>query len=88
MWVCLGSLATGGLAILLALISLFLGLFISHRYIGIGPGGWDLFSAFDQYWKLSMFAIPLLIFGLGCSVGFWFFSKRLTREASGFRAGR
>ena len=42
-----------------------------------GSVGWDFISLFGRYWKLGVIGIPLLIFGLGCSVGFWFLSKRV-----------
>jgi hypothetical protein len=44
--------------------------------------GWDpvsLFGSLFWYWKLGVIGIPLLIFGLGSRLGFWFFSKRLLR---------
>jgi hypothetical protein len=77
--VCLGSLATGILAIVLSLALLLVSLFIYDRYIpGIasnGSVGWGPVSIFGRW----VIGIPLLIFGLGCSVGFWFLSKRLHR---------
>ena len=55
-------------------------LYIYDRYIlGIasnGAVGWDPVSIFGRYWVIG---IPLLIFGLGCSAGFSFLSKRLHR---------
>jgi hypothetical protein len=81
-WVLLffGSLATGVLAIVLSLALLLVSLVIYDRYIlGItsnGAVGWDPVSIFGRYWVIG---IPLLIFGLGCSAGFWFLSKRLHR---------
>jgi hypothetical protein len=75
-----GSLATGALAIVLSLALLLVSLVIYDRYIlGIasnGAVGWDPVSIFGRYWVIG---IPLLIFGLGCSAGFWFLSKRLHR---------
>ncbi len=38
--------------------------------------GWDPVSIFGRFWVIG---IPLLIFCLGCSAGFWFLSKRLHR---------
>lgn len=85
-FVCLGSLASGGLAILLGLISLWLGLIVSgNRYIALG--GWDPIATFGQYWELAAFGMTLLVFGLGYSVGFWFFIKRLSRDAGEPAAG-
>lgn len=85
-FVCLGSLASGGLAILLGLISLWLGLIVSgNRYIGLG--GWDPIATFGRYWELAAFGITVLVFGLGCSVGLWFFNKRLSRDARESAAG-
>ena len=82
-WVLLflGSLATGVLTIVLSLALLLVSLFIYGKYVlGItsnGAVGWDPVSLFGRYWKLGVIGIPLLIFGLGCGVGFWFLSKRL-----------
>lgn len=71
--VCLGSLASGVLTIMLSLALLILSLSVYDRYIlGIASNeavGWDPVSLFGRYWKLGVIGIPLLIFGLGCSVG-------------------
>ena len=81
-WVLLffGSLATGVLAIVLSLALLLASLVIYNRYIlGItsnGAVGWDPVSIYARYWVIG---IPLLLFGLGCSAGFWILSKRLHR---------
>jgi hypothetical protein len=81
-WVLLffGSLATGVFAIVLSLALLLVSLSIYDRYVlGIasnGAVGWDPVSIFGRYWVIG---IPLLIFGLGCSAGFWFLSRRLHR---------
>jgi hypothetical protein len=79
--VCLGSLATGVLTIVLSLALLLLSLSVYDRYVlGIASNeavGWDPVSLFGRYWMLGVIGIPILIFGLGCSVGFWFLSKRL-----------
>ena len=79
--VCLGSLATGVLAIGLSLAFALVSLFLYGRYVlGIASNeavGWDPVSLFGRYWKLGVIGIPLLIFGLGCGVGFWFLNKRL-----------
>jgi hypothetical protein len=79
-WVLLffGSLAAGVLAIVLSLALLLVSLSIYVRYQGIasnGAVGWDPVSIFGRW----VIGIPLLIFGLGCSGGFWFLSKRLHR---------
>jgi hypothetical protein len=80
-WVLLffGSLATGVLAIVLSLALLLVSLAMYDRYIlGItsnGAVGWDPVSIFGRW----VIGIPLLIFGLGCSSGFRFLSKRLHR---------
>ena len=80
-WVllCFGSLATGVLAIVLSVALLLVSLAMYDRYIlGItsnGAVGWDPVSIFGRW----VIGIPLLIFGLGCSAGFWFLSKRLYR---------
>ena len=69
------------LTIVLSLALLFVPLSIYGKYVlGIGSNeavGWDPVSLFGRYWKLGVIGIPLLIFGLGCSLGFWFLSKRL-----------
>jgi hypothetical protein len=74
-----GSLAAGVLAIVLSLTLLLVLLSIYNRYVlGItsnGSVGWDPVSIFGRW----VIGIPLLIFGLGCSSGFWFLSKRLHR---------
>jgi len=61
------------LALLLVLLS------IHNRYVpGVassGTVGWDPISIFGRW----VIGIPLLIFGLGCSAGFWFLSKQLHR---------
>jgi len=75
--VCLGSLATGGLAILLSLILGLLWLVVRSRYIGLGVDAWRPVSAFGGHWELGVFSLTLLIFGSGCGVGFWFFAKRI-----------
>jgi hypothetical protein len=82
-WVLLflGSLATGVLTIVLSLALLLVSLSIYDRYVlwiaSKEAVGWDPVSLFGRYWKLGMIGIPLFIFCLGCSVGFWFLSKRL-----------
>jgi hypothetical protein len=77
---CLGSLATGVLTILLSLALLLVSLSVYGRYVlGVASNesvGWDPVSIFGRYWVIG---IPLLIFGVGCGAGFWFLSKRLHR---------
>ncbi len=77
----LGSVASGVLTIVLSLVVLLVSLSIYRKYaFGIpsdGAVGWDPISLFGRYWKLGVIGIPVLIFGLGCGVGFWFLSKRL-----------
>jgi hypothetical protein len=80
--VFLGSVATGALTILLSLALLLVSIHVYDKYVlGIPPSngavGWDPVSLFGRYWKLGVIGVPLLIFGLGCGVGFWFLSKRL-----------
>jgi amino acid permease len=64
----------------LSLALLLVSLVIYDRYIleitSNGSVGWDPVSIYGRYWAIG---IPLLIFGLGCSAGFWFLSKRLHR---------
>jgi hypothetical protein len=78
--VCLGSLATGVLTIVLSLALLLVSLSVYGSYVlGVASNesvGWDPISIFGRYWVIG---IPLLIFGLGCAAGFWFLSKRLHR---------
>ncbi|MFY9905016.1 MAG: hypothetical protein WBX02_10590 [Terriglobales bacterium] len=74
-----GSLAAGVLAIVLSLTLLLVSLSIYDRYVlgftSNGSVGWDPISIFGRW----VIGIPLLIFGLGCSSGFWFLSKRMHR---------
>jgi hypothetical protein len=77
----LGSVATGVLTIVLSLALLLVSIYIYGKYAleipSNGSVGWDPVLLFGRYWKLGVIGIPLLIFGLGCGVGFWFLSKRL-----------
>ena len=81
--VSLGSLAAGVLSIIVSLVLLIAFLFIYQRYaLGIPQNsgvGWDPVAFGGRYWKLGVIGVPLMIFGIGCSLGFWFFSKRLLR---------
>jgi hypothetical protein len=81
-WVLLffGSLAAGVLAIVLSLSLLLVSFSIYGRYVlgtaaSNGSVGWDPVSILGRW----VIGIPLLIFGLGCSAGFSFLSKRLHR---------
>jgi hypothetical protein len=75
-----GTLATGVLTLVLSLALLLVSLSIHDRYVvGVASNasvGWDPVSIYGRYWVIG---IPLLIFGLGCSAGFWFLSRRLHR---------
>jgi hypothetical protein len=77
----LGSLATGILTIVLSLALLLISLYAYQKYvIGIpseGSVGWDPVSLFGRYWQVGVIGIPLLIFGFGWTLGFWFLNKRL-----------
>jgi hypothetical protein len=79
--VFLGSVATGVLMIVLSLALLLISLHVYDKYVlGIssdGAVGWNPVLLFGRYWKLGVIGVPVLIFGLGCCVGFWFLSKRL-----------
>ena len=81
--VCVESLASGVLAIFASLVILVVALHLYTRYVlGIGLNqavGWDPISLFGPHWKLALMGIPLVIFGVGSSVGFWFFSRRVPR---------
>jgi hypothetical protein len=72
----LGSVATGVLTTVSSLTLLFISIYLYGRCILKMRGGvaWDPISLFG---RVGVVAIPLLIFGLGCGVGFWFLSKRL-----------
>jgi len=73
----LGSVATGVLTIVFSLVLLLVSLYLHSRHV-VGvlsnqPVAWDPISMFG---RVGLSA-PLALFGLGCSVGFWFFNKRL-----------
>jgi hypothetical protein len=74
----LGSVATGVLTIVLSLVLLLVSLVLYGRYVLGVPSNravaWDPVSMFG---RVGVIGIPLLLFGLGCGVGFWFLSKRL-----------
>jgi hypothetical protein len=74
----LGSVATGVLTMVLSLTLLLVSVYIYGKYVlGISSNGvvaWDPISLFG---RVGVIGVPLLIFGLGCGVGFWFLSKRL-----------
>ncbi|MFY9674899.1 MAG: hypothetical protein WAK13_10630 [Terriglobales bacterium] len=78
--VFLGSVATGVLTIMLSLALLLVSLYVYGKRAPGTPSnasvGWDPVVLFGQYWKLGVIGIPLLIFGLGCGMGFWFLTKR------------
>lgn len=84
-WVLLffGSLAAGVLAIVLSLALLLVSVSIYNgdalRFASNESVGWDPISIFGRW----VIGIPILIFGLGCSAGFWFLSKRLHRGTGG-----
>ncbi len=75
----LGSVATGVLTLVLLLAVLVVSLYLYGKYAleipSKGSIGWDPVALFGRYWKLGVFGIPLLIFGLGCGLGFWFLGK-------------
>src|SRR6266404_1827922 len=77
--VTIGSLATGASTLFLALVLLVVSLrFYMTHVLGFGPNesvGWDVVSLFGPHWKVAVIGIPLLTFGLGFSVGFWFFAR-------------
>ena len=88
--VVIKSFATGAFATLLALVALVVALFLyPDRYTKdvlhhLGPNeqmGWDPVSLFHQlfgrHWKFVILSIPVLIFFIGFSAGFWFFSRAL-----------
>jgi hypothetical protein len=83
-FVSLESLAAGFLAAVAGLVLLLVSLHIYTRYIlGFGPDqavGWDPVWLFGAYWKLAMIGIPLLVFGTGFAMGFWFFSRHVHRS--------
>jgi hypothetical protein len=73
----LGSVATGVLTIILSLNLLLVSVSIYGKYVlGVPsnqPVAWDPM----RFGRVGVMGVPLLIFGLGCGVGFWFLSKRL-----------
>ena len=79
--VTLQSIASGVLLVLASIVFLAIALYLYGRFVlGIGPHqaiGWDLASLFGPHWKLTLLSIPVIIFGVGFSIGFWFFSRRL-----------
>lgn len=80
--VFLGGVAAGIASIVVSLLLLLACLFAYGRYVaGIGPSngsvGWDVASLLGPNWRIGAVGIPIVIFGIGCSLGFWFFSKRL-----------
>jgi hypothetical protein len=73
----LGSVATGVLTIVFSLVLLLVLLYLQGRHVvGVSsnqPVAWDPISMFGRVGH----GVPLLLFGLGCGVGFWFLNKRL-----------
>jgi hypothetical protein len=78
--VFLGSLATGVLAIVVSLVLLLVSLSIYERYVlriaSNETVGWDPISIYGRY---CVIGVPVVIFVLGCGLGFWFLNKRLLR---------
>jgi hypothetical protein len=74
----LGSFATGLLTVVSSLVLLLVAVFLYGRYVlGISSNqavAWDPAFFFG---RVGAIGIPVLIFGLGCGVGFWFLNKRL-----------
>ena len=74
----LGSVATGVLTIVFSLALLLVSVYIHGRYVvGIPSNGvvaWDPISIFG---RVGVIGVPLLLFGPGCGIGFWFLNKRL-----------
>jgi hypothetical protein len=73
----LGSVATGVLTIVFSLVLLLVSLYLHSRHV-VGvlsnqPVAWDPIPMFGR----AGVGAPLLLFGPGCSVGFWFLNKRL-----------
>lgn len=79
-FVSVGSLAAGFLAVVAGLVLLIVSLHIYTRYIlGFRPDQtvqWDPVSL-GAYGKLAMIGVPLLVFGTGFAVAFWFFSRHV-----------
>jgi hypothetical protein len=73
----LGSVATGVLTIVFSLVLLLVSLYLQGRHVvGVSSNqvvAWDPISLFSRVGL----GVPLLLFGLGCGVGFWFLNKRL-----------
>jgi len=74
----LGSVATGVLTIVFSLVLLLVSIHLYGKYVlGIPsdqPVAWDPNFPFA---RMVVIGVPLLLFGLACSVGFWFLNKRL-----------
>jgi len=83
----LESLATGVFAIILStIVPLVVSLVVLFILIvrpseGRPAVGWDFVSLLivlcGPHWKLAAIGIPVVIFGLGFSVGLWFCSKNI-----------
>jgi hypothetical protein len=79
-WILLffGSVATGVLTIVFSLALLLVSVHVYGKYVlGIPsdqPVAWDPNLPFA---RVVAIGVPLLLFGLGCGVGFWFLNKRL-----------
>jgi hypothetical protein len=58
---------------------LLIALFILIVRPSEGRPNWDfvplLIALCGPHWKFAAIGIPVVIFGLGCSVGLWFFRK-------------
>jgi hypothetical protein len=79
---CLGSLASGMLTIIVSLVLLLVFLSIYDKYVlGIASEGLVPTIRHLLFMLLlsGLIAIPVLIFALGCFVGYWFLQKRLVR---------
>jgi len=74
----LGSVATGVLTIVFSLALLLVSVHVYGKYVlGIPsdqPVAWDPNLPFA---RVVVIGVPLVLFGLGCGVGFWFLNKRL-----------
>ena len=81
--VSLESIATGFLAVITGLVLVLVSLHIYTRHIlGFRPDQtvqWDPVSL-GAYGKVAIIGVPLLIFGTGFAVGFWFFSQHVHRS--------
>ncbi len=79
--VAIKSLGIGVVAIVLSLVTLLVAAQLYGKYVlHVGPNealGWDPVALFGSHWKAALLSTSVLIFLIGFSAGFWFFSRSL-----------